>query len=42
MKNSLDSGGVLSYNKINVISLKALNIKVQGDINMINSTIDNI
>ena len=33
--------GVLSYNKINVITLKAINIKVQGDINMINSTIDN-
>ena len=33
--------GVLSKNKINVITLKAINIKVQGDINMINSTIDN-
>ena len=33
--------GVLSQNKINVITLKAINIKVQGDINMINSTIDN-
>ncbi len=25
----------------NVITLKAINIKVQGDINMMNSTIDN-
>jgi hypothetical protein len=33
--------GILSKNKINVITLKAINIKVQGDINMINSTIDN-
>ena len=33
--------GVKSTNKINVITLKAINIKVQGDINMINSTIDN-
>ena len=33
--------GVQSQNKINVITLKAINIKVQGDINMINSTIDN-
>lgn len=33
--------GVVSYNKINVITLKAINIKVQGDINIINSTIDN-
>jgi hypothetical protein len=33
--------GVISKNKINVITLKAINIKVQGDINMINSTIDN-
>ena len=33
--------GVQSKNKINVITLKAINIKVQGDINMINSTIDN-
>ncbi len=33
--------GVKSTNKINVITLKANDIKVQGDINMINSTIDN-
>ena len=33
--------GIKSTNKINVITLKAINIKVQGDINMINSTIDN-
>ena len=33
--------GVKSTNEINVITLKAINIKVQGDINMINSTIDN-
>jgi hypothetical protein len=33
--------GIKSVNKINVITLKAINIKVQGDINMINSTIDN-
>ena len=33
--------GVKSIKKINVITLKAINIKVQGDINMINSTIDN-
>jgi hypothetical protein len=33
--------GVKSKNKINGITLKAINIKVQGDINMINSTIDN-
>ena len=33
--------GIKSTKKINVITLKAINIKVQGDINMINSTIDN-
>jgi hypothetical protein len=33
--------GIKSTNKINVITLKAINIKVQGDINMINSTINN-
>ena len=33
--------GIKSKNKINVITLKAINIKVNGDINMINSTIDN-
>ena len=33
--------GIKSKYKINVITLKAINIKVQGDINMINSTIDN-
>jgi hypothetical protein len=33
--------GIKSTKKINVITLKATNIKVQGDINMINSTIDN-
>jgi hypothetical protein len=33
--------GVKSTNKINVITLKANNIKVQGDINMIKCTIDN-
>ena len=33
--------GIKSTNKINLITLKAINIKVQGDINMINSTIDN-
>jgi hypothetical protein len=36
---TLDS--IKSTKKINVITLKAINIKVQGDINMINSTIDN-
>ncbi len=34
--------GVKSTNKINVITLKAINIKVQGDISMVNSTIDHI
>jgi hypothetical protein len=33
--------GVKSTKKINVITLKAINIKVQGDKNLINSTIDN-
>ncbi len=33
--------GINATKKINVITLKAINIKVQGDINMINSTIDN-
>jgi hypothetical protein len=33
--------GIKSHNKINVITLKAINIKVTGDINMLNSTIDN-
>ena len=33
--------GTKSKNKINVITLRAINIKVNGDINMINSTIDN-
>jgi hypothetical protein len=33
--------GVMSENKINVISLKALNIKVSGDIDLVNGTLDN-
>jgi hypothetical protein len=33
--------GVLSENKINVISLKAINIKVSGDIDLVNGTLDN-
>ncbi len=37
---NITNDGVKSVNKINVITLKAINIKVQGDINMINSTID--
>jgi hypothetical protein len=31
----------LSENKINVISLKAINIKVSGDIDLVNGTLDN-
>jgi hypothetical protein len=33
--------GVMSDNKINVISLKAINIKVSGDIDLVNGTLDN-
>jgi hypothetical protein len=35
------SYGVMSEDKINVISLKAINIKVSGDIDLVNGTLDN-
>jgi hypothetical protein len=35
------SYGIMSENKINVISVKAINIKVSGDIGLVNGTLDN-
>jgi hypothetical protein len=37
----ITSYGAMSENKINVISLKAINIKVSGDIDLVNGTLDN-
>jgi len=37
----ITSYGVMSDNKVNVISLKAINIKVSGDIDLVNGTLDN-
>ena len=41
VKVEITTFGVLSENKINVISLKAINIKVSGDIDLVNGTLDN-
>ena len=45
LKNDVEieitSYGAMSENKINVISVKAINIKVSGDIDLVNGTLDN-
>ena len=37
----ITSYGAMSENKINVVSVKAINIKVSGDIDLVNGTLDN-